>query len=327
VDSPSTEPLIACPFCQGTHTRDQWIALDQEGDRNTVRLCQECGTHFLYPQPDSERLARAYASHYYGGEDNAKFNPRIEKLREQFARNRARSLTKGLHPSARILDVGCGDGRLLRTMGAIGDFELHGIELPGKAAERAAGCGKITLHLGTLDSCTLPESSFDLITLVHVFEHLPDPASALAKLNRLLRPGGYLFLSFPNCESWQADWFKGQWFHLDPPRHLTLVAPQTLIKRLDAMGIKCIKSSHISWEQNIYGWVQSVLNTLHPKRNLLYEWMKRNHSYTQGADLALISHFFIASALIPLILPLDVLTAILRRGATVELLFKKNPVP
>lgn len=324
MDSPSTQPLIACPFCQCAHTLDQWHAVDQEGAPNTVRLCQECGTLFLYPQPDPERLARAYATHYYGGEDNAKFNPSIEKLRERFAQNRARSLTKGLLPSARILDVGCGDGRLLRTMGAVGDYELHGIELPGKAAERVAGDGNIKLHLGTLDSCALPESSFELITLVHVFEHLPNPASALVKLNRLLKPGGLLFISFPNGESLQASWFKGHWFHLDPPRHLTLVAPQSLINRLDEMGIKCIRSSHISWEQNIYGWIQSILNTLHPRKNLLYEWMKRNRPYIQDARFALSVHFIIALALVPLSVPLDILAAMVGRGATVELFFKKN---
>jgi len=318
---------ILCPFCQSNSTRDYCHTFDQEAEPSDVRACVECGTLFLYPQPDSTRLARAYASNYYGGNDQAKFNPWIEKLRGYFAQKRARFLTQGLPPTARILDVGCGDGRLLRTIGSRGSFELHGIELEGLAAERAATVKGIHLHLGTLSSCKLPEQSFDLVTLAHVFEHLPDPSEAITELDRLLRPSGRLFLSFPNCASWQARWFGGAWFHLDPPRHLTLVHPVALIKRLEGMGFRCIDESHLNWEQNIYGWVQSTLNKLPQKRNLLYECLKRNRPYVRGSGLSLTAHFILASLLTVLAFPIDLLAAGLHRGATIDFLFTKNSRP
>ena len=79
----------------------------------------------------------AYATSYYG-EGATKFGTWIESLRDAFATRRARKLARALAEGARILDVGCGDGRLLRSFHNAGRFELHGIELPGPAAERAA---------------------------------------------------------------------------------------------------------------------------------------------------------------------------------------------
>src|SRR5262245_9749254 len=110
---------IACPVCEAS---DAALLLEKEvrdlGKRRLVR-CRRCGLGSLDPQPDPGEIAPFYARDYYGGSAEAKFEPGVETLRDALARSRARRLATGLEPG-RILDVGCGDGRLLAAFSALG---------------------------------------------------------------------------------------------------------------------------------------------------------------------------------------------------------------
>ena len=315
-------PDVPCPFCArpGTLPRGR-----TSGDDNAIyplRACVACGTVFLWPAPLADQLRAAYATGYYG-EGATKFGHWIERLRDAFATRRARQLARPLAQGASILDVGCGDGRLLRSFQAIGRYELHGIELPGPAAERAAKIPAVHLHLGTLEGTEFPAASYDLITLVHVFEHLSMPRETLDQLTRLVRPGGRLFLAFPNIGSWQARVFREDWFHLDPPRHLNLVPPRTVIAHLRSRGFRLLEARHLCLEQNTYGWLQSALNRVDHHRNFLYERLKRNRSYLpdRGA-ISVGAHAAFAGLLLPPALLLDFASAVAGSGATVELTFE-----
>jgi len=300
-------------------------AAAEDGSVYPVRSCPACGTVFLSPVPSAEQLRAAYATNYYGAGDT-KFGAWIERLRDVFARRRARQLSRKLSVGASILDVGCGDGRLLRSFQNAGRFELHGIELPGPAAERTARIPSINLHLGTLEATELPPASFDLITLVHVYEHLPKPRETLDQLTRLLKPGGRLFLAFPNVTSWQARLFAIDWFHLDTPRHLNLVPPGAVIAHLQSRGLRPVSARHLCLEQNTYGWIQSALNRGDTHRNFLYERLKRNRSYLPDRGLgSCLGHIAVAGLLAPPALLLDLTSATARSGATVELTFERNP--
>ena len=322
--SPAGDPAPRCPFCARLATTPWCRTHDEGGADYSVRMCRACGTAFLWPAPSETDLARAYASDYYGAGDT-KFNPGVERFRDCFSRSRVRQLTRGLANGARILDVGCGDGRLLRSFQRVGHYDLHGIELPGRAAERAAGTPGIQLHLGTLAATQLPANSFDLITLVHVLEHLPAPGDTLDRLAQLVRPGGYLFLAFPNIDSWQARVFRGDWFHLDPPRHLSLVPPRAVGGHLESKGIRLLSERHLCLEQNIYGWMQSLLNRCDRRRNFLYERLKRNRSYVPGrGGGTIVLHAAVgASVFLPAVL-LDCAAAVARAGATVEMTFQRS---
>ncbi|MFO1448740.1 MAG: class I SAM-dependent methyltransferase [Opitutaceae bacterium] len=320
----STSTAI-CPFCTGNATRNHGVAVDESGSRFPLKQCGDCGTGFLSPPPSDAELTRAYATSYYG-EGDTKFGGAIERLRDFAAAGRARNLVRGLPGRARALDVGCGDGRFLRWLGKQhAGLELHGIELPGPAAERAARVPGLVLHSGTLNTTNFEDASFDVISLVHVIEHLPDPAAALDRLVRWLRPGGRLFLAFPNFESWQATWFGTDWFHLDPPRHLTLVPPRSVIRRMQTSGLKLIHQRHWCPEQNLFGWIQSALNACDRHRNFLYERLKRNRGYHAERTIAPAVHLAAAAALTIPSLLLDAAAAAFRSGATVELTFQKSP--
>ena len=314
-----------CPLCGGAETRALPAAGDEDGQSFPRRRCSACGTEFLAPRPTESQLAAAYGAQYYGPRGTKFPNP-IERLREAAAHGRARRLLAGLPTRARILDVGCGDGRLLRLLGeGAPATERHGLELPGPAADRAAGVPGLRLHRGTLDDAVYPDAHFDLICLVHVLEHLPETGATLDRLARLLRPRGRLVLSFPNSTSLQARIFGRAWFHLDAPRHLSLPPPESVRRHLAARGLEREQIHHACWEQNLYGWLQSTLNAVDRDRNLLYERLKGNHAHRAARQIAPAVHAILAGLLLPPAILTELATVALRSGATVEMTFRKIP--
>jgi SAM-dependent methyltransferase len=298
-------------------------AKDERGAVYPRQRCSSCGTEFLEPPPSAEALARAYGAAYYGA-GQTKFGGPVERFRDAAFSTRARRFRRGLPAVGAVLDLGCGDGRLLRQLWrSAPNLELHGLEMPGPAATRAATVPGVSLHLGGVESARFPEHAFDLVTLVHVIEHLPTPAALLRRVVSWIRPGGRLFVAYPNPTSWQARLFGPAWFHLDPPRHLSLVPPETLIASMEREGLRLERRSDLCLEQNLYGWLQSALNAIDGDRNLLYERLKRNRTFRPERRLAPLAHALIAGALVVPALVADMVAALARRGATVELTFRK----
>ncbi len=318
--------LAPCPLCEGTETAPAFVTTDEYRNPFPLRSCSRCHTRFLFPRPTDEQLGRAYAVGYYG-EGASKFGGLIETLRDFAFAGRARSLSQELNAGARVLDIGCGDGRLLRQLQRFGkDLELHGVELPGPAAERTRAIAGVTLTPGSVDSVDFEDGSFDFISMVHVIEHVPSPLQALQNMARWLKPGGRLLLAFPNIESWQAGLFGAAWFHLDPPRHLSLASPRAMESVLSDLGLELTAQRHFCPEQNIYGWIQSMLNRVDADRNFLYERLKRNRGFSSSRRCALLWQVPAAGLMLPLAVVMDALSALCGRGATVELIFRRNPL-
>ncbi len=101
-------------------------------------------------------------------------------------------------PGARVADLGCGTGSLAVLLAAAG-YEVSGLDLStrmvGAAAAKAASTG-VAVDLTTGDAAHPPyaEASFDVVMARHVLWALPDPAAALERWVRLLRPDGVLVL-------------------------------------------------------------------------------------------------------------------------------------
>jgi 2-polyprenyl-3-methyl-5-hydroxy-6-metoxy-1,4-benzoquinol methylase len=127
----------------------------------------------------------------------------------------------------RLLDVGCGDGGRLARWQAMG-WEVEGQEVDATATERARTLRGLRVHLGALSRLALPGSTFDIVTMSHVIEHVPDPLATLKECHRLLKPGGRLIAVTPNINSFGHRRFGSCWMGLDPPRHLHLFSVLTL---------------------------------------------------------------------------------------------------
>jgi len=136
--------------------------------------------------------------------------------------------------SGSILDLGCGTGEFLSALMPF--YTVEGIEPEARAAQFAAQHFGMNVHAGTLKDIAVNSAPFDLITLWHVLEHIPDPVEAVRKLQTLLKPGGKLLIALPNVGSLDARWYGADWVALDAPRHLWHFTPQTLKSLLEGNG-------------------------------------------------------------------------------------------
>jgi SAM-dependent methyltransferase len=104
------------------------------------------------------------------------------------------SLTK---PSNVILDIGCGNGSMLRHLQGLGYRHLHGLEISGYAIQRLRGEG-IEMHYGVLPSIPLPEASFDVVIASQVLEHVIRRRRFLSEMRRILKAGGRALIFVPD---------------------------------------------------------------------------------------------------------------------------------
>jgi SAM-dependent methyltransferase len=100
-----------------------------------------------------------------------------------------------LPPDPRLLDAGCGSGRVLDELRAFGRVSAVDVSEIGVARARARGYEDV--HVAPLEELPWPDATFDLVTCLDVIEHVPDDAPALAELRRVTRPGGHAVVTVP----------------------------------------------------------------------------------------------------------------------------------
>jgi SAM-dependent methyltransferase len=137
----------------------------------------------------------------------------------------------GMAPG-RILDVGCGLGWILSSLDV--GWEKHGIEISKFASNHASQFG--TIHTGTLED--FRGSSFDVVLMNHVIEHLPDPIGALDRVHGLLREGGVLILGTPDFDSGAARRYGERFRLLHDPTHISLFSCDSMHRCLRDRGFK-----------------------------------------------------------------------------------------
>jgi len=139
-------------------------------------------------------------------------------------------------PNGRLLDIGCAWGGYLWRMQELG-WEVYGIELNAAAACYAREeLGLVHVRSGSFADLDFPPSSFDVVHMSMVLEHLYDPADALQKINKLLRPGGQFILSVPDISGFEARFFKDKCYTLQVPQHLSHFSPETITRFLQQAG-------------------------------------------------------------------------------------------
>lgn len=311
-----------CSYCQARQSLRLYPTCSISGDNFYFNRCLKCHAVFLCPTPTQKQLDQAYDDSYYG-RGQAKFTGYVEKILEHFRRARAARACKYIRPPAKILDIGCGNGRFLGYLINLG-FEGYGIELPGKAAQRAQQISQLKLKVGRLASEDFGENFFDCICMWHVFEHLTKPKETLQTIRKILRPDGYLMMSLPNISSIQSRLFRGKWLHLDPPKHLFFLSAHDLILEMRGLGFKLVKQKYFSLEQNPFGIQQSILNCILSKREVLFEALKGNDTYIKEySRLSIMLQKIFYLATFPAFALLAALEAVLKKGGTMELVFQK----
>jgi len=222
--APAATAIRSCPGCRAVSAESRGKAGGFE-----IRACSRCGTLFTsqLPAPDDES---DYARFYE--ESRAVEIPGfvLDRLKETVA-----SLERYRSERNRWLDIGCGEGTLLRAV-VMGGWKGVGTEVAPAAVEALQGAG-LDVVLGETGELDLPEQAFDVVSMVEVIEHVEDVDSLLADAARLLRPGGALYLTTPHGRSLSARVLGIRWSVITPPDHLQLFSVGGLREALARAGL------------------------------------------------------------------------------------------
>jgi SAM-dependent methyltransferase len=128
----------------------------------------------------------------------------------------------------------------------------------------------------------LKEEEFDLITLWHSLEHLKEVSESLELINKLLKPGGCLYISVPNLNSLQADLGRNRWAYLDVPHHLSHFTLDGLVQLLNKNGFSQMNIHWTSPEYEVFGFYQTLLNVISLSHNYYYHLNKKGRKTDQS---------------------------------------------
>ncbi|WP_299435876.1 class I SAM-dependent methyltransferase [uncultured Aquimarina sp.] len=191
------------------------------------------------PKPDGESLGRYYESEDYISHTDAKRSlfEKLYHIVKNYSLNKKVRLISDLNKgTGNLLDIGAGTGDFLVEANKK-NWEVYGVE-PNSSAKILAEKKGIILQSNT-DG--LVSNSFDVITMWHVLEHVPDLSSQIKELKRLLKPGGYLVVAVPNFKSYDASYYKSFWAAYDVPRHLWHFSKNSIQTLFEKEGIRLDK--------------------------------------------------------------------------------------
>ncbi|MCB2186168.1 MAG: class I SAM-dependent methyltransferase [Deltaproteobacteria bacterium] len=180
---------VPCDLCGGCDL-EVW---DWARGNRLVR-CRGCGLVFTSPRlADPEQKGRLlYGSSYF--EPPSRHTPQMQRARARCYAAEAELLERRWS-GGRILEVGCGQGYFLASLG--GQWEKHGSDISTYALEGAARRG-VRVHLGELENLEFGDLIFDVICFRASLHHAYSPRRALLKARSLLAPGGGLAITMSN---------------------------------------------------------------------------------------------------------------------------------
>jgi len=181
---------VDCNLCGLNNTE---IVQEAEEPFKVVK-CENCGLVYTNPQPDRRLIEEHYQEEYY--------KEWIEKQMERRIPMWERRLKemKEYKKNGSLLDVGCGLGTFLK-LAKEERFEIYGTEISEYACRYVKDNLKIDVFRGDLEEAHFPPVNFDVVTVWHTLEHLPNPKATLKEINRILRKDGLLVVATPNMNN------------------------------------------------------------------------------------------------------------------------------
>ncbi|MGD0335591.1 MAG: methyltransferase domain-containing protein [Candidatus Omnitrophota bacterium] len=180
-----------CIICKSAERR----VIFREFDIDVFR-CLSCGHVY-----SSYEIARDYDGYFGYEEIRDQKQAWWDKAHRPMYQDFCRHFLRG--KSGRLLDVGCGLGYFLKYAAMYPSWGAEGIDVSQEAVKFAREKnGLSNVRCGRIEELSLPQGSYDIITMFDVIEHIPEPDRLLAQVGGLLKKGGMLFILTPNINLW-----------------------------------------------------------------------------------------------------------------------------
>ena len=232
-----------CPVCDSENRRFRYTYKYLNLIQLDITKCLSCGTYYVL-RPLAEKFLSKYYDAYYeidGPVQNdpltiARYTISAEKRRNTFLAN----LPPAFNHWGTWLDVGCGSGLMLKTMGNLFEHSI-GIEPSESSVKFATSTLGMKVKHGVLVEDSFQQASFDLITFFDVLEHVINPKQLLLVASKLLKPKGWVLITTGNLHSFFRTISGKYWRYFIPLQHLTYFHSDALMMMLESFAFHNFK--------------------------------------------------------------------------------------
>ena len=215
---------IVCLLCDAPAKK--WLTTTNGGvgpkESFDIFQCENCFSTVIVPVPVN--LGNYYLD-YHSIPKGSNWKRAVKACK-----NRLGVVNRYVGDSASILDVGAGSGTFVAAASEIGHL-VFAIEQDKSCRENIEVFmpGRVVEDLFSYEKMGFAVP--DVVTLWHVFEHIPDPNDFLAQVSRIFPTTTKIIIEVPNAQSWLFKIMRSRWPHLDAPRHVFLPSKK---------GIECV---------------------------------------------------------------------------------------
>ncbi len=202
------------------------------------------------PRPQDQELGKYYESEDYISHSNSKksFLDKVYQIvRNYTIKQKVKLISSFDETDKLILDIGTGTGDFLALCKQNG-WIINGVEPNEKAKKiteaklQSNNCIYSSIENLKLETQNFKLGTYDVITMWHVLEHVPNLTEYVSNLKRLLKPNGTLIIAVPNFKSFDAFHYKEYWAGYDVPRHLWHFSKTAIQKLFQQENMKVVKT-------------------------------------------------------------------------------------
>jgi len=248
-----TEMKDTCNLCGSRSFELIRNCLRDEKDIYKVFGCEHCGHKQLMPKPPMEDDRGFYNKNLQDKRRNKEIDFEKLKRNNQFDTERHVRLIESLckDRNCRILDIGSGYGFFVNGLFGRQFKNVTGIEISKERREISQVNSGVKILDCNVNDPDMDISTFDIITLFHVLEHMADPIAFLRNIRKLLKRNGTLVCEVPNVNEMLLDYCKEYNDFYWIRAHLNYFSEHTLRLSFEKAGFK---GTRIIYEQR-YGLI------------------------------------------------------------------------
>ncbi len=212
---------------------------DYSVSQETFKLCYDPQLQLYRTIPVPSQLSRYYESeNYISHTDGRKtlFEKLYQWVKHYNLKHKIKLISQYKKENINLLDIGAGTGDFIKACQQYAHWQAVGVE-PNDKARIKASDKQLTLYPNYE---ALTPHSFDVITLWHVLEHIPDTVQEIKILKNLLKDNGLLVIAVPNYRSFDAKHYQQYWAAFDVPRHLWHFSKDSIKQLFAAEGFELI---------------------------------------------------------------------------------------
>lgn len=237
------ETINTCVICGSNQFEPFLVCKDYTVSKEqfSIMSCSKCQFKFTNPRPYPNELGKYYQSEEYISHSNTQKGivSKLYHLVRNHTLKQKLNIIKGFFKTGSILDYGSGTGMFLKVCQDNG-WQTKGVEPDDKARSFSITENKIDV-VSSIEELN-KETKYQVITLWHVLEHVPNLHETLQAFHNQLVDGGVLLIAVPNCHSHDAKYYKEHWAAYDVPRHLYHFTQNDMVSLLNMFKFTFIKS-------------------------------------------------------------------------------------